>query len=331
MESAAKKGASMEHLKIAHYLLVLLVGVAALAYVVLMARVHRLPFLKPFAFFLGFSNLTALANLTSAYAYANLFGFSSRYESTVYPMVLGSVSRLSQVGIVYALFAIAYGFRGHHLSRAFKVISSLIGGILLISYVVRGVLPEEGAVPLWIARGQLAIFHLSALAIIGSLLAILISSRNIQSVAERKAVRVFAISYLSLYAVFVITYPLPLEMRFPPTALALLGINVVPFIWFGKLFAQAYLAAPPSTEDREAFHRFCRDHGLTSREADVLKLILRGRSNADIGKELFISIHTVKNHITNVHAKLGVRSRWQLISLFHSDQQERLSTEPLSS
>jgi DNA-binding CsgD family transcriptional regulator len=321
----------MEHLKIAYYLLVLLVGAAAITYIVLKERAHHLPFLRPFAFFLGFSNLTALANLTSAYAYANILGFSAQYEHTVYPKVLGSVSRLSQVGIVYALMAIAHGFRGRHLSRTFKVISGLIGGILLVSYIVVGVLPDESTLRLWIARGQLAIFYSSALAIIGSFLAILISSRTIQSVVERKAVRVFDISYLSLYAVFVITYPLPIEARFPLTALALLGINLVPFIWFGKLFAEAYLATPPSAEDREAFNSFCRNHSFTKREADILKLILRGRSNADIGKELFISIHTVKNHITNIHAKLGVRSRWQLISLFHSDQQERLSTEPLSS
>jgi DNA-binding CsgD family transcriptional regulator len=321
----------MEHLKIAFYLLVLLVGVAALAYIVLMARAHRLPFLKPFAFFLGFINLVALANLASTYAYANLLGFSAQYEQTVYYKVLGSASRLSQVGMVFALLAIAHGFRGRHLSSKFQVISGLIGGILLVSYIVRGALPDESTLALWVTGGQLAVFYLSALAIIGSLLAMLISSRKIQNVAERKAVRVFGLSYLSLYAIFVITSPLPVEVRFPLTALALLGINLVPFIWFGKLFAEAYLAAPPSAEDHEAFIRFCRNYGLTSREADILRLILRGRSNAEIGRELYISIHTVKNHITNIHAKLGVRSRWQLISLFHSDQQERLSTEPLSS
>lgn len=61
------------------------------------------------------------------------------------------------------------------------------------------------------------------------------------------------------------------------------------------------------------------------RESGIVELILRGKSNAQIEKELFISVHTVKNHITNIHHKLGVRSRWQLISLFHSGRSKRPS------
>ncbi len=78
-----------------------------------------------------------------------------------------------------------------------------------------------------------------------------------------------------------------------------------------------------ATSDRDAFEAFCRTRGLTPREADIIGLILRGKSNADIEKALFISIHTVKNHITNIHQKLGVRSRWQLISLFHAGAPSR--------
>jgi DNA-binding CsgD family transcriptional regulator len=319
------------HLIIACYLVVLIAGAAAIAYVTLMARVHSFPFLKPFAFFLAFANLSALANLTSAYASANLLSFTAQYENTVYAKVLGSASRLSQVGIAYVLLAIAYGFGGRRPSRSINVTFGLIAALLLVSYIITGILPDGSTPGLWIGRGQVAVFYLAPLAIVGSLIGLIIGSQRIQSVAQRKAVRVFAISYLSVYAVFVFTRLLPMELRFPPNALALLLINLVPFLWLGKLFPDAYLATPPSAEDCESFDRFCRNHGLTSREADVLKLILQGRSNADIGKELFISFHTVKNHITNIYGKLGVRSRWQLISLFHSDQQKRFSAERLSS
>jgi two-component system, NarL family, response regulator len=50
---------------------------------------------------------------------------------------------------------------------------------------------------------------------------------------------------------------------------------------------------------------------LTTRESEILKLLARGKSNAEIGQTLNIVESTVKNHVTNVLAKLGVTSRTQ--------------------
>ncbi|BDG33560.1 response regulator transcription factor [Parageobacillus thermoglucosidasius] len=56
---------------------------------------------------------------------------------------------------------------------------------------------------------------------------------------------------------------------------------------------------------------------LTSREMDVLNLLVQGCSNREIADRLFISIHTVKNHITNIFQKIGVNDRSQLIALVY--------------
>lgn len=55
--------------------------------------------------------------------------------------------------------------------------------------------------------------------------------------------------------------------------------------------------------------------GLTARELEVLRLIADGRSNRQIGNELFISEKTAGRHVSNIFAKLGVHNRAQVARL----------------
>lgn len=52
---------------------------------------------------------------------------------------------------------------------------------------------------------------------------------------------------------------------------------------------------------------------LTAREADIVRVLARGRSNAEIAAELFIETSTVKSHLTRAMAKIGTRDRLQTV------------------
>lgn len=59
-----------------------------------------------------------------------------------------------------------------------------------------------------------------------------------------------------------------------------------------------------------------RLESLTAKEREVLELIARGRSNEEIGRDLFISEGTVKTHVAAILRKLGVRDRVQAAVLW---------------
>ncbi|MFT4165992.1 MAG: AAA family ATPase [Microlunatus sp.] len=57
--------------------------------------------------------------------------------------------------------------------------------------------------------------------------------------------------------------------------------------------------------------------GLTAREAEVLRLVAAGRTNGEIGAELFISTKTASVHVSNILAKLGVGTRGEAGAIAH--------------
>ncbi len=55
-------------------------------------------------------------------------------------------------------------------------------------------------------------------------------------------------------------------------------------------------------------------YGLTPRERDVLRGVARGLSTTEIAGELYLSTHTVRDHLKSVFDKVGVSSRGELVA-----------------
>lgn len=53
--------------------------------------------------------------------------------------------------------------------------------------------------------------------------------------------------------------------------------------------------------------------GLTPREAQVMQILARGKSNQEIAAHMTVSVRTVQKHLENVYEKLGARSRTQAV------------------
>ena len=62
-----------------------------------------------------------------------------------------------------------------------------------------------------------------------------------------------------------------------------------------------------------------RGQWLTTREIDVLRLLALGRTTPDIAAELFVSAHTVRNHISSILSKLGAHSKLEAVAVAARD------------
>lgn len=79
--------------------------------------------------------------------------------------------------------------------------------------------------------------------------------------------------------------------------------------WFDPSIAHVVLKAATNSNTFENSTK--NDYNLTTREAQILKLITQGYSNSEIAKELFVSINTTKAHVASILQKLEVDDRLQ--------------------
>ncbi|MEV7340221.1 AAA family ATPase [Streptomyces sp. NPDC093544] len=87
------------------------------------------------------------------------------------------------------------------------------------------------------------------------------------------------------------------------------------------LIRRGRLAESPSAADRIA--------ALTARESDVLRLLALGRTNRQIGEELFISGKTASVHVSNILAKLGAAGRTEAVAIAY--REGLITPEPTTS
>ncbi|MBE9029251.1 response regulator transcription factor [filamentous cyanobacterium LEGE 11480] len=89
--------------------------------------------------------------------------------------------------------------------------------------------------------------------------------------------------------------------------------------------AQKLMVAPPPSPVALDPPSFAAENDvslaeLTPREQEILQLIATGSSNREIAQQLYISEKTVKNHITNLLGRLGLRDRTQAAVWWHTRQ-----------
>lgn len=98
----------------------------------------------------------------------------------------------------------------------------------------------------------------------------------------------------------------------------LLVASIAPILVLKKVLARYGRPIRLETFEDARMQQFHDKYQLSAREGEILDLLLKGKRNKDIERELFISHHTVRNHVHNIYQKLRISSRLQLMNLIHT-------------
>jgi DNA-binding CsgD family transcriptional regulator len=79
---------------------------------------------------------------------------------------------------------------------------------------------------------------------------------------------------------------------------------------------------PDETSDQGTEESLFDKYDISPREQEIIRLILQGHTYQKVGETLYISTNTVKTHISNIYAKCGIKSRYELMVLFKPSQSD---------
>jgi DNA-binding CsgD family transcriptional regulator len=137
-------------------------------------------------------------------------------------------------------------------------------------------------------------------------------SGDVPDAPKARTIRIFCGVYAIVFIFQIVALFLPVPFMVLGSACVLLALNAIPVLFLGRFLRGRSREVLGNPSTRERVEAFCRARELSRREREVIDLILAGKSNAQIKDALFISVATVKKHVSNIFLKLDVNSRSQL-------------------
>ena len=220
---------------------------------------------------------------------------------------------------VYFLFLTALGLYGRKLTRPWRVamLTSFVA-ILALTAIAAGIFLSLGDDGMMFSLGR--IINTGAQA---AFFTILIYTLLQALFRRHKAWRIgaggfalLALTGFAAYAFFPEIFPAPSEwsmrvsLRILLFYLQLIPPTVFLMVWQPRfqVFVEPSISGSPRIPEEQLAIL-----GVTPREIEIISLVVSGLSNRQIEDRLFISRHTVKNHLHNIFRKLDINSRMQLV------------------
>lgn len=262
-------------------------------------------------------NFISLANSTEAFIKTSVSNNLNPNILDYYFTVILFILPLIIIFSLYHFTVFLKNINDENVSGVYKKLAVITGSVFLLSQAIyySGIFeaPE-------LKYAAIVISNVLLLAVTTvSLVKTLIFVKKAKPLKKRKSLRLFAIVFLSfivgllIVAIMGSTGVISLNAQMLLLSLDVFIFNIIVVIFIKTFFKNYY----ESTEIKDnRFLKLIKEFQISGRENDIIHLICKGKTNKEIGAELFISPLTVRDHISNIFRKTDVKNRTQLASLF---------------
>ncbi len=311
----------MEHLKIAGVFLTIALGTGIAFYIAGLLNRFKDKSLPWLLFYMIAFNVANLFFLTREYIEINL----KDLLNTSFPItdVLTDISTIFWLLWTTSIWAIVLILLEKPFFNRIKKINIYSIIVLLIFIIGKSFFTGSDFYKNVLTSFSFYLGNLLDIAEIIILIYLIIFARKEGDNQKRRYMLSFGYIFLARFVIEIFLFYIPryiLGIRNPyyiqsVIVFSLTIFNALPFIWLRYYFKEYHINlkknAPLSIDET-----IILKNNISEREKEIIALILEGKSNKEIEEKLFISAHTVKNHIYHIYQKLGINSRYQLIKRF---------------
>jgi DNA-binding CsgD family transcriptional regulator len=307
----------MDNLQVFAYVASVLLTVVSIGAAWYLYRISGVKHFWNYLFFILCNNLVCFLDLVFRYFPAHVESLSLSMRSL--DMLSGLLIVPLMAACVYFGVSFFIGITGDLVPGFFKVIYGIFWGLLFLGFVAAEFLYFRSG-DFRLTNFLNPVFNSGViLGIMYGMIHAFIRSTKIVNKTEKLTVRAVVLYYFLWFFLFSIihTTQLPLHIKADILFRSLLGLayNLPPLLWFVLRLRKTKNVSFQISDKPEGLNSWLESKNISPREREIFFLILQGKNNRHIEKELYISRRTVESHIYSIYKKLGIKNRLQLVRL----------------
>ena len=302
------------------YIFSLVVGLGTIFIALELYKKYQIGFLAIYLFYLAAFTISGFINLIGRFLAFSILSSSSPNSQMTINLMFGFMIFPFMLTALYFFISLMWELCEKKLSRLIKRVYLLLSALLILllivltkNYLDTQELSLTTKIMSAINFGVLCAYI--AFSLLCFLMALRIRDDRQRGLAKTISACYFVAFFISLIFPWEYVYQKWPTIRPLPMVLLYFCTNLPPLLILRDNLRKYFAEASTQLGGQAGLAPFFSRYSLSQREQEVIQLMIQGKSNKDIESELFISLHTVKNHIYNIYQKLGVKNRLQVVSL----------------